>query len=177
VKPINERIMAASRTRGLKPFSLPLAIDFSRCLECGVCPGYVCVNGARRSSPHLVERAVIEGLPLQMLTGMEAERFDRDTNGQIVGLCVRDLATGRRTVFRARNYALAAGAINSPALLLRSGIGGPHVGRNYMMHLSPMAVGFFRKATGADKTFVPSPALRAQKVRFLLDEQHLPIRR
>jgi choline dehydrogenase-like flavoprotein len=154
MKPINQRLLTATRARGLKPFSLPLAIDFGRCLECGVCPGYVCINGARRSSSHLVERAVREGLPLDVFTGVEAERFERDGRGQIAGVQARDLRTGRRTLLRARSYALAAGAIHSPALLLRSGINRPQVGRNYMMHLSPLAVGFFARPTGADRTFV-----------------------
>src|SRR5262249_11842898 len=47
VKPINMRLMAGSQRKGLKPFRLPLAIDFSRCLQCGGCPGYVCPTGAR----------------------------------------------------------------------------------------------------------------------------------
>jgi choline dehydrogenase-like flavoprotein len=154
MKPINQRLMAATRARGLKPFSLPLAIDFDRCLECSVCPGYVCVNGARRSSAHLVDRAVREGLPLDVLTGLEAERFERDSRGQVAGLHARELRTGRRVLLCGRSYALAAGAIHSPALLLRSGMGGQQVGRNYMMHLNPLAVGFFARATGADRTFV-----------------------
>jgi choline dehydrogenase-like flavoprotein len=154
VKPINQRIMAANRARGLKPFSLPLAIDFGRCLECNVCPGYVCVNGARRAASDLMERAAREGLPLEVLTGVEAERFDCDGRGRIAGVCARELATGRPRVFVGRTYALAAGAVHSPAILLRSQIGGPLVGRHYMMHLSPLAAGFFAKPTGGERTFI-----------------------
>ena len=56
--------------------------------------------------------------------------------------------------YRARRYVLAAGAIGSPLLLLRSGVEGDLIGRNYMPHLSPIVLGIYPKPTGADKTFV-----------------------
>ena len=45
--PLNQRLIAANRRHGLHPFRLPLAIDSSRCLRCGVCAGYICPTGAR----------------------------------------------------------------------------------------------------------------------------------
>ena len=152
--PVNERLMAATRARGLKPFRLPLAIDPGRCLRCAACAGYVCPTGARASSSQLVDRAVATGLPLRVLTGVEVEAFERDGAGRVDGLRLRDRATDQVSVLRARRYALASGAINSPVLLLRSGITGPHVGRHYMPHLSPIVVGIFRAQTGAEESFV-----------------------
>jgi choline dehydrogenase-like flavoprotein len=154
IRPINQRLMAANRARGLSPFRLPLAIDFARCLRCGSCPGYVCLNGARQSSAHLAERAVAEGLPLHLLTGTEVTGWTRDGRGRIDGVHAEDRATGHRALYRARRYALAAGAIGSPVLLLRAGLGGPLVGRNYMMHLSPIVAGIFSRPTGADEEYV-----------------------
>jgi choline dehydrogenase-like flavoprotein len=154
LKPINQRLVASSRARGLKPFRLPLAIDFTRCLQCGDCPGYVCPNGARRSSAHLFELAVADRLPLRVLAGVEAEHLTRDGRGRIDGVRVLDRATGQRTTYRAARYALAGGAINSPALLLRSGFTGHSIGRHYMVHLCPVVVGVFREPTGADRTYV-----------------------
>src|SRR5262249_41639096 len=137
-----------------KPFRLPLAIDFSRCLQCGPCPGYVCPTGARRSALHLAEEARAAELPLRLLTNAEVERFVKDARGQVSGVSVRDRSTGRLSTYRASRYALAAGAIGSPAVLLRSGLGGPLVGRHYMTHLSPVVVGVFRHRTGAENTYV-----------------------
>jgi choline dehydrogenase-like flavoprotein len=154
VKPINQQLMAANRARGLRPFRLPLAIDFDRCFQCDACPGYICPNGARRSSAQLVEQARAEDGPLEVLLNVEAERFHRDGTGRVAGVWVCERLTGRRTLYRAQRYALAAGAIGSPALLLRSGLNGPHVGRHYMFHLSPIVAGVFPRATGADATFV-----------------------
>jgi choline dehydrogenase-like flavoprotein len=154
LQPINQRLMAANAACGLQPFRLPLAIDFRRCLRCAACPGYVCPNGARRSSAQLLEKAAVAGARLQLLTGVEAERLVTDGSGEVSGVQVCDRATGRRTVYRARRYALGAGAIGSPLLLLRSGLGGPLVGRHYMYHLSPVVAAVFPRHTGADAAFV-----------------------
>jgi choline dehydrogenase-like flavoprotein len=152
--PLNEKLMASNRARGLKPFRLPLAIDPQRCLKCHACAGYICPNGARSSSAQLVERAVAEGLPLRMLTNVEVERLPTNGTGQVEGVSLLDRAIGERAVYRARRYVLAAGAMGSPLLLLRSGIDGPLIGRHYMMHLSPIVAGIFPKHTGGDVTFV-----------------------
>jgi choline dehydrogenase-like flavoprotein len=154
VKTINRRLMDANVSRGLRPFRLPLAIDFTRCLQCPVCPGYICPNGARRSSAHVIESAVAEGAPLTVLTNAEVECLTADGRGQFNGVSVRDRATGAHTVYRAGAYVLAAGAIQSSALLLRSGAAHPLIGRNYMFHLSPIVAGVFPRRTGADATFV-----------------------
>jgi choline dehydrogenase-like flavoprotein len=150
--PLNERLMAGNRAHGLRPFRLPLAIDPARCLRCHACAGYICPTGARRGASHLVEHA--EGLAIRVLTGVEAESLTHDGAGRIDGVRAVDRSSGEKTVYHARRYVLAAGAIGSPLVLLRSGVDGPHVGRHYMAHLSPLAVGFFPRRTGADETFV-----------------------
>lgn len=152
--PVNERLMTAARRRGLKPFRLPLAIDPTKCLRCGACAGYVCPTGARASALQLVERAAADGLPLRVLTGVEVEALERDGGGRVTGVRVRDRATDQSSLIRAWRYAIAAGAIHSPALLMRSGMTGEHVGRHYMPHLSPITVGLFRTPTEAEDTFV-----------------------
>src|SRR5262249_55697174 len=152
--PVNRKLMAANRAGGLRPFRLPLAIDPGACLRCGACAGYVCPTGARSSGARLVDRAAVDGLPLRVETNVEAERFVLDGAGKGAGVALRDRATGRQTVRRARRYVLAAGALASPLILLRSGVGGPLVGRHYMMHLSPIVVGLFPRRTGAEDSFV-----------------------
>jgi choline dehydrogenase-like flavoprotein len=152
--PINQRLIAANRARGLRPFQLPLAIDLKSCLRCHACAGHVCPTGARRSSAQLVEQALAEGLPLRVLTNVEVESLALNPDGQAAGVRLRDRATGRPAFYRARRYALAAGAIHSPLLLLRSGVEGPWIGRHYVTHLSPIVVGIYPKPTGADETFV-----------------------
>jgi choline dehydrogenase-like flavoprotein len=152
--PANVRLIAANRAAGLRPFRLPLAIDPDRCLRCHACAGYLCPTGARRSSAHLLDRALADGEPLQVRTNVEAEQLTREGDAQVGGVRVIDRTTGQRAVYRARRYVLAAGALGSPLLLLRSDLGGPLVGRHYMLHLSPVVVGIFPRRTGADEAFV-----------------------
>jgi choline dehydrogenase-like flavoprotein len=154
VKPINRILMRANQAAGLRPFRLPLAIEFQHCLDCDACPGHICPTGARRSSAQLLDDSLSVRSRLQLLTGTEAEFLSRDSRGQVNGLHLRDRASGKLTAYRARRYALAAGALGSPALLLRSGIEGALIGRNYMFHLSPIVAGLFVRRTGADRAFL-----------------------
>jgi choline dehydrogenase-like flavoprotein len=151
---INQKLIAASRARGLRPFRLPLAIDPTRCLRCDACAGYICPTGARSSSTQLIARAVADGLPLRVRTNIEVESLVLNGTGQAKGVRLLDRATGERTIESARRYVLGAGAVGSPLLLLRSGASGPLVGRNYMMHLSPIVVAIFPRRIQADESFV-----------------------
>jgi choline dehydrogenase-like flavoprotein len=152
--PINQKLMAANRARGLHPFRLPLAIEPTLCLRCGSCAGYVCPTGARSSSAQLVDRATTAGLPLRVLMNAEVERLDLNGAGRVAGVSVRDRANGQGRVLRARRYVLAAGALTSPLILLRSGMDDPLVGRHYMVHLSPIVLGIFRRRDRSEDTFV-----------------------
>jgi choline dehydrogenase-like flavoprotein len=151
---INQRLIAANRQHGLRPFRLPLAIDPAHCLRCDACAGYICPNGARHSSAHLVERAVAQGLALRLKTNVEVQRLEIDGKGHATGVWVMDRTTGERTAYRARRYVLGAGAIGTPLLLLSSGAQEPLLGCNYMVHYSPIVAGIFPARTGAETTFV-----------------------
>jgi choline dehydrogenase-like flavoprotein len=150
--PINERLIVANRRQGLRPFRLPLAIDARRCARCSSCAGFLCPHDARRSAAQIIdETAGRHGL--HVVSNTEVQRLECGSGGTIEEIVVRG-PDKRCASLRARCYALAAGAIGSPAILLRSGIDGPHVGRNYMMHYSPLAIGIFAKPTEATDTFV-----------------------
>jgi choline dehydrogenase-like flavoprotein len=150
--PINQRLIEKSRRYGLRPFRLPLAIDPVRCLRCHACAGYICPTGARGSTARLLEPH--EPKALQVLTNVEAQRLLVNGKGELDGVEARDRTTGRQTVYRARRYVLAAGAISSPLLLLRSGFTHSLLGRNYMMHYSPVVIGVFSSGLDALTGFV-----------------------
>ncbi len=152
--PLNQRLITANRRHGLHPFRLPLAIDSSRCLQCGVCAGYICPTGARASAAQLLERAIAEGFPITVATQVEVERLIAERGRDATLISVLDRTSGRRSCYRARRYALGAGAIGSSLLLLRSGLESPLVGRNYMMHLSAIVVGIFPHASSTESSFV-----------------------
>jgi choline dehydrogenase-like flavoprotein len=101
-----------------------------------------------------VDRALAAGASIQVMTNIEVENFTVDSQGKFNGVQLHERATGRRHVYQARRYALAGGAIGSPALLLRSGMRQLLIGQNYMVHLSPIVAGIFPTCTGAEATFI-----------------------
>jgi choline dehydrogenase-like flavoprotein len=69
----------------------------------------------------------------QIVTGCFVERVLVD-GGRAAGVTGRSVATGAALTVRAPQVVLAAGALESPGILLRSGIGGPAVGRYLRLH-------------------------------------------
>ncbi len=152
--PINRKLIDSSRAAGWKPFRLPLAINGSTCLRCAACAGYACPNGSRRSGADLLREAAEGTGSLHLLDGTETLRFHRGPDGAVTSVQTRGQNDQAEREFRAKRYVLAAGALGSSVILLRSGIGGRHAGSGYMYHLSPIVVGLFRSPTEADRTFV-----------------------
>ncbi|HTQ17837.1 GMC family oxidoreductase [Mycobacterium sp.] len=74
----------------------------------------------------------------KILVRTTAERILRDENGRAAGVTARyaDPATGATAAVTVRSprVVVACGALETPALLLRSGIGGPAVGKNLRLH-------------------------------------------
>ncbi len=112
------------------------------CGDCGHC-GLGCRLGAKRSTPRTFLRdAVADGA--ELIARCRAERVLVE-NGRAVGVeaAVRDGvadqdgSAGHRVTIRAPLVVLAGGSIGTPALLLRSGLGGPEAGRGLHVHPVP----------------------------------------
>jgi choline dehydrogenase-like flavoprotein len=107
--------------------------------------GFGDVTGAKQGTlKTFLQDAVDAGA--QVLVHTRADRIivqDGRTAG--VEATYTDPASGRttRVVVRAPQVVVAGGSLETPALLLRSGIGGPAVGRNLRLHPSAMASGFY----------------------------------
>ena len=75
----------------------------------------------------------------------------------------------RRLTVRARQVVVAAGALRSPAILIRSGLGHPAIGRNLRLHPVPVVAGPVRRSdrdverrdAGGPLDRVHAPASRA----------------
>lgn len=152
--PFNEGLANSWRSRGLQPFRLPLAIDFSTCRRCPTCPGYLCPNGARASTHATLLLPRAERGALEIWEGHEAEQLVFES-GRLRGLQVRDRSTNAIRRVTSEHFLLAAGALGTPILLERSGRGGRsgELGRNHMCHLGALAVAVFRRSIGVDQTF------------------------
>ncbi|SDD38332.1 GMC oxidoreductase [Actinokineospora iranica] len=141
-------LVAAGRSLGMRPFPVPLAVasaafgDAPACADLTACTDYACPSGAK-GDVHQRLLGPLAGAPnLTLRTGLKAVRLVQDRPGHVGGLDCLDLATGTRETVRAGMFVVAANAIQSAALLLRSrsefapdGLGNDHgmVGRGLCM--------------------------------------------
>lgn len=137
------------RRNGLSPFPLPLGLrlDESRphqsaCIRCGACDGFPCPLNAKADAQVTCVDPALVYPNVELLTGARVERLLTSPSGRDV-TGVEVTRQGERLVFRAHLVVVAAGAINSAALLLRSSSdrhprglanGSDTVGRHYMAH-------------------------------------------
>jgi long-chain-alcohol oxidase len=107
---------------------------------CGFC-GFGCRLGAKQSTLRTyLEDAAAAGA--RLVVGADARRV-LVADGRAGGVAAR-VAGGGRVVVRARAVVAAGGAIETPALLLRSGLGG-QVGRNLRLHPGTAAFAVFEQ--------------------------------
>ena len=100
---------------------------------CGYC-GYGCSVGAKQSSTKTwLADAQAAGARLIMETRAQRIRVE---GGAATGVEARSRA-GQSVIVRCKTVVVACGAIHTPALLLRSGLRNPHLGRH--LHLHPVS--------------------------------------
>jgi choline dehydrogenase-like flavoprotein len=134
--------------QGLRPYVLPQAVDWrpgGRCVLCGTCDSYACLVDAKGDADVCAMRPALDSDNVKLMTNTAVRRIVTDAGGNAVsGLEVeRD---GVTLEVKADRYVLAAGAVNSAALLLRSqpdGVANSSrlVGRNYMGHPTTFIIG------------------------------------
>lgn len=154
LEPISEKLTHALRSEGLNPFQLPLGIDFSTCLHCPTCPGYLCPTGARSSSLHRAVDPAINLHGAELWTETEAIELIQKGN-RVASVRLLNRLSGQVHEVTAETVLLGAGAIGTAALLLRSNVGNrsDQVGRNYMYHTGAVAAGVFLKPQGSADRF------------------------
>jgi choline dehydrogenase-like flavoprotein len=136
------RLRQALEAQGLHPSSIPLGVDLDRWLAGGATAwdGHPDTGHAKMDAEDAVDAALAHP-GVELRTGTRVDRIHAGADGEITGVDV----TGPRGSERltARIYALAAGAVQSAALLLRSactayprGLANrsDQVGRNFMNH-------------------------------------------
>lgn len=109
------------RRQGLHPFSLPLAVDIAQWLRHGRTPwdAYPDTRSGKLDAETAALATALRDPNVTLRTGAQAVRLLVEGDGRrIAGVEVEE--GGTRRVVRAGTYVLAAGAVNSAALLLRS---------------------------------------------------------
>jgi choline dehydrogenase-like flavoprotein len=169
---------AASLTaQGLRPFEMPTGIDLREggsCIRCRTCDGYPCKVDAKSDAEVRAVRPALKGGAVRLLTRAYVERLNVSSDGSAVreAAVVRDKT---RLRVRAERFAVACGAVNSAALLLRSssphhpeGLGNSSglLGRRYMVHNSTFFMGVdprrrnrvsFQKSLGLNDWYLSGP--------------------
>jgi choline dehydrogenase-like flavoprotein len=113
----------------------PIHRNAGNCVQCSSCPYGCAIDAKRGMHVSYLPRAVAAGARIR--AGVEAQRVLVEDR-RAVGLACRARDRGGRSrafTVRARQAVIAAGgALGTPELLLRSGLGGPQVGRNFHIH-------------------------------------------
>jgi len=144
-------IESAARSLGLKPFRLPLAINYRQdmgraCVACTTCDGFACAIGAKNDlAVQVLPQLIQKGLALKPNT--VAVRLIHQGAVVVRVECV-DTHTSQAITYRARRFVLSAGALASPHLLLASGLqhlnsAGDAVGCYLLRHYRSVVYGWF----------------------------------
>jgi choline dehydrogenase-like flavoprotein len=123
---------------GLKPFSLPLAVDIDRWLQHAPTPwdGYPDTHSGKLDAETAPLAKALQHNAISLHTGAEVERLLRTPDGTRIAALDVTIAGERRRI-RANLFVLSAGAVNSAVLLQRSGDIANRsgvVGRYFMNH-------------------------------------------
>ena len=135
------------------------------CLNLGSC-GMGCPTNAKQSMLVTTIPAALSA-GTRLLVETRAERFDLQ-GGRVAALQCR--TGGRAVTVEARHYVVAGGAINSPALLMRSGAPDPHglLGRRTFLHPVVVSAATFEQPVqgwqGAPQTIYSDHFLETQPI-------------
>ena len=137
-----QQLLRDFEAAGAHPWPLPLALQLdegdprSACIRCDTCDGFPCLVRGKADAETICVAPALRRPNVTLLTGARVVRLEADARGRAIR-AVHFEREGRLEIARADVVALAAGAVNSAALLLRSGDlanSSGQVGRNYMCH-------------------------------------------
>jgi choline dehydrogenase-like flavoprotein len=144
-EPYIAELAARLRAQGLSPCANAMGVDRRRggtCIRCATCDGFPCPLGAKSDAETCAVDPAISTGRARLFTGMRVRRIVTDGAGRRVDHLMTETRDGPLTVTGDR-FVLAAGAVNSAALLLASadprhpaGLANSsgQVGRNLMLH-------------------------------------------
>jgi choline dehydrogenase-like flavoprotein len=145
-EPRIERLHGDLERAGLNPFHLPVGVlldeskpGMSNCVRCDRFDGFPCLTDGKADSHVLCVRPTLEQHPnVELIRHAKVERLKTSASGREVTDVVVSRPGGETETYRGDVVVVACGAINSAALLLRSGVANSSgvVGRHYMCHIN-----------------------------------------
>ena len=159
----DERPIADVRARlkkaGLHPASLPLGVDIERWLARAKTPwdAHPNSNDGKMDAETCPLAEALKHPNVRLETSARVTRLETGSDGKTI-TAVHYLKNGEALVLRPKLVILSAGAVQSAALLLRSGVANrsDQVGRNFMNHNASAVIGFdprYRNDSVYQKTF------------------------
>ena len=159
--PLVQQIADHLDRAGYHPFHMPRGVMLdeanppaSLCIRCDTCDGYPCLVHAKADADVIAVRPLLSRLNVTLLVNAEVTRLETDAQGRSVTRVIVRRGDAHEE-YRGDIVILAAGAVNSARVLLRSASdrhpaglanGSGQVGRNYMCHHSTDVVAFGEKA-------------------------------
>jgi len=139
---------AAAERRGLHPYAAPTAANSvpydgrPACNNCGFCAFFGCPIHAKGDPVAMLQRALLSG-NAELVSETFVSRV-RSAGGRATGVDVVGPDGTERTI-GARHVVIAGGAVETPRLLLLSGLENPLIGRYLMVHFQTFVVGALRQ--------------------------------
>lgn len=159
---ISQTIQRAGIELGLKPFPLPLAINYANngkqapCQRCTTCDTFACAVGAKNDLATVILPPLLKN-GLTLLPNTVTTKL-RISNKRISEVECFSKASQERLSIRGKTVFLCAGALGSPHLLLASGLneanpGGGAIGHYLMRHVNAIVFGVFPYKPDREGTF------------------------
>ncbi|OBT46437.1 hypothetical protein VE00_03307 [Pseudogymnoascus sp. WSF 3629] len=141
----NKVLLEGARKLGYEAKAVPQNTDGHK-HSCGRC-GMGC-GAAEKQGPNVCWLPDAARAGAQFMEGYQVERVLFETRGGnktavgVKGMWTKD-GVEREVVVKAQRVIVSAGSLNSPVLLLNSGLKNTHIGRNLYMHPANMVSAFF----------------------------------
>lgn len=168
-EPAVDALARSWAAQGLHPVAVPVGIDLrpnGSCLRCRTCDGFPCAVGAKADAETSFLAPATVGGSIKVMTHTRVTTLNK-RGTEIVSVFVR--RGNATTAITAGRVVLAAGAVNTAAILLGSGDlanSSGLVGRNYMVHNSTFFVAVdprrknttqFQKTLGLNDWYTAGP--------------------
>lgn len=145
IPPKDAILLRGARALGWE--AAPTRRDADTCGDCGSC-GFGCRRGTKRSGirVHLAEASaagarIVAGARVTRVLIEAGAAVGVEAELTMPGESETTFTTPRRLVVRAPSVVIAAGALRTPAILQRSGLEHPAIGRHLRLHPVPIIAG------------------------------------
>lgn len=152
---LSARIFEGAQRYGAHPFQHPFAIDFKDCMLCNYCNQVPCPVDAKWS-PDRVIQALRRAGTLDVVDRALVRRVEWEgVDGDAVIRAVEFERGGETVRCEGERFFFAAGALLTPLLLLKSGLGerAPLLGTHLMTHCLGLVLGVFPDRISSENGF------------------------